>query len=132
MRTNRHRDTAPERALRSKLHRTGLRFRVNHPIAVAGRTVRPDIVFTRARLAVFIDGCFWHRCPNHATNPTANAAYWSAKLTANVERDRRITVAMRSEGWTVLRLWEHQSPEHGCHQVICALEGCSAAVANGQ
>ena len=65
-------------------------------------------MFTRARVAVFVDGCFWHRCPEHATDPCANAAWWRAKLDANVARDRRNDNALRTAGWTVLRFWEHE------------------------
>jgi DNA mismatch endonuclease (patch repair protein) len=110
MQANRRRDTRPELALRSELHRRGLRFRVDHPLRTGGRTVRPDIVFSRARVAVYVDGCFWHGCPLHATSPKANAAYWTPKLKENVERDRRTTNALEADGWTVLRIWEHVSP----------------------
>ena len=79
MQANRRRDTGPERALRSELHRRGLRFRVDHPVRTGGHTVRPDIVFSRARVAVYVDGCFWHSCPLHATLPKSNAAYWTPK-----------------------------------------------------
>lgn len=69
--------------------------------------VKPDIVFTRARVAVFVDGCFWHSCPQHGRRPTSNQEYWVAKLDGNVARDRRVDQALLAEGWVVLRLWEH-------------------------
>jgi DNA mismatch endonuclease (patch repair protein) len=88
MEANRRRDTAPEVRLRSLLHRAGLRFRCDHPIRIDGRIVRVDIVFTRRRLAVFVDGCFWHGCAEHGQIPQANRDYWAAKLTRNAQRDR--------------------------------------------
>jgi DNA mismatch endonuclease (patch repair protein) len=100
------RSTGPELALRRELHRRGLRYRVD----LAGLPGRPDIVFTRARLAVFVDGCFWHRCPEHGTLPRNNAAWWLAKLERNVARDRAKDEALRGLGWTVLHVWEHESP----------------------
>src|ERR1700732_2927625 len=84
MRANRRRDSAPERALRSALHRAGLRFRVDFPIRTPGaRPVRPDVVFPARRIAVFVDGCFWHGCPEHGTWPATNEAYWMQKIQAN-------------------------------------------------
>lgn len=106
MRANRS-ESDVERRLRSALHREGLRFRKN-TTAVPGLRARPDIVFSRARIAVFVDGCFWHRCPVHATAPRANARWWDAKLDENVRRDRRSDRALREAGWTVLRVWEHE------------------------
>src|SRR5262245_3398365 len=81
------RDTAPELLIRSELHRRGLRFRVQRPLDFDRRR-RADIVFPRERVAVFVDGCFWHSCPEHATFPQANAEFWRTKLARNVERDR--------------------------------------------
>ena len=108
MKGNSKRETKPEVRLRSSLHRMGLRFRKNHSIAVEGVTVRPDVVFTRQKLAVFVDGCFWHMCPLHATNPRSNANYWARKLERNVERDRIGDSRLTQAGWTVLRVWEHE------------------------
>jgi DNA mismatch endonuclease, patch repair protein len=110
MRQNRRRDSRAELALRSELHRRGLRFRVDLPIKLATRTVRPDVVFTRARLAVFVDGCFWHCCPEHGTTPRPNSAYWRPKLARNVARDREVDAGLAAEGWQVLRAWEHEDP----------------------
>jgi DNA mismatch endonuclease (patch repair protein) len=108
----RRRDTGPERRVRSLLHAQGLRFRVDLPIRVEGqRPIRPDIVFIRQHVAVFIDGCFWHGCREHGQRPKIrNGAYWSPKIAGNAERDRRHTAALEAAGWTVLRFWEHERP----------------------
>jgi DNA mismatch endonuclease (patch repair protein) len=98
--------TEPERALRRELHRRGLRYRVN----LTTLPGRPDIALTRARIAVFVDGCFWHGCPEHAVAPKANAAWWRSKLDANVTRDRRTDERLREAGWCVIRAWEHENP----------------------
>jgi DNA mismatch endonuclease (patch repair protein) len=99
--------TGPELELRRELHRRGLRFRVN----ARGLPGRPDVVLTRARIAVFVDGCFWHGCPEHAVAPKANAAWWRSKLDANRARDERDTSALDANGWLVIRAWEHESPQ---------------------
>ena len=83
-----------------------MRFRVDAPIPGLPRR-RADVVFTRARIAVFVDGCFWHGCPEHATHPARNAEWWATKLARNVERDRETDEHLRATGWTVLRFWEH-------------------------
>lgn len=108
MQGNRKVGTRPEVALRSELHRRGLRFRKNAPIRTPLRLVRPDIIFTRRRLAVFVDGCFWHRCPQHGTSPRTNSPYWSAKLDRNVARDTATDEALRAAGWSVVHVWEHE------------------------
>jgi DNA mismatch endonuclease, patch repair protein len=105
---NRRVDTTPERALRSQLHRQGLRFRKDYRIKLNGLSVRPDIVFPRAKLAVFVDGCFWHQCPKHATMPKRNGEFWRAKLRRNVERDDQVNRVLRDSGWSVFRCWEHE------------------------
>lgn len=107
MQRNRGRDTSPELAVRRVLHAAGLRYRVD--FAPLGGRRRADIVFTRKRIAVFIDGCFWHGCPTHATRPKANADYWGPKLDRNIERDLETTASLQSAGWTVLRFWEHEA-----------------------
>ena len=107
MRANRRRDTGPEMALRRELHRQGLRFRVDYP-PVVGLHCRADIVFTRARLAIFVDGCFWHGCPEHGNIPRANGRWWREKLEQNAARDRRNDAALAEAGWTVMRFWEHE------------------------
>jgi DNA mismatch endonuclease, patch repair protein len=76
-------------------------------VAAGDLTVRPDIVFTKARVAAFMDGCFWHSCPEHGTSPISNAAYWMPKLRRNVERDRVVNESLLAAGWSVIRVWEH-------------------------
>lgn len=121
MEANRRKDTGPERLLRSQLHARGLRYRVDRPVVLDGRRVRPDLLFSGAQLAVFVDGCFWHRCPAHATHPKANADYWQAKFARNVARDRADDEALRSAGWKVLRVWEHEDPAEAAGRVEAAL-----------
>lgn len=108
---NRRTDTRGEVTLRSALHRRGLRFRKNREIRLPERSVRPDIVFARARVVVFVDGCFWHCCPEHGGQPKGNPAYWGPKLAGNVRRDRLVDAQLREAGWTVVRIWEHMLPE---------------------
>lgn len=115
-------DTKPELRLRSALHRAGYRFRKDFRLDVAGVRVRPDIVFTRRRVAVFVDGCFWHVCPQHGREPTHNEWYWTPKLRRNVERDRAADAALEAAGWRVVRLWEHEPPELAAAAVVRALE----------
>lgn len=103
----RQQGTGPEVNLRRELWSTGLRYRVN----VSVECIRPDIVFRSARVAVFVDGCFWHGCPDHYTKPKTNPTFWARKLNANVERDIRQTAALESAGWRVLRFWEHEVKE---------------------
>lgn len=105
----RRRDTKPEVSLRSALHRLGYRFRKDFPIRVEGKLVRPDIAFTKRRVAVFVDGCFWHSCPEHGRQPGVNGEYWSPKLEGNARRDGEQTAALQAAGWSVLRFWEHES-----------------------
>jgi DNA mismatch endonuclease, patch repair protein len=114
-------DTKPELALRKALHSQGYRFRKDYPIRVSGYLIRPDIAFTRKRLAVFVDGCFWHRCPSHGQVPATNTSFWSAKLEANESRDRTQDRLLLESGWHVLRIWEHQSVEDGLEMVTTAL-----------
>ncbi|MFE9019112.1 very short patch repair endonuclease [Streptomyces sp. NPDC007808] len=103
------RDTTPEVAVRKLLHAAGLRYRVNFPVpGMPRRSI--DIAFSRAKIAVFLDGCFWHGCPEHATHPKANAEWWRTKLTKNIARDRETTEHLESHGWVVLRFWEHEIP----------------------
>ena len=105
---NRRNGSKSERAVRSEVHRRGLRFRVDHPVQAGNLKVRPDLVFTKAKVAVFIDGCFWHRCPRHGSQPKSNQDYWLPKLESNVSRDRRIESALEDGGWKVLSFWEHE------------------------
>jgi DNA mismatch endonuclease (patch repair protein) len=102
-------NTRAELRIRSAVHSRGLRFRVDLPISCANLTVRPDIVFPRPRLAVFVDGCFWHSCPSHGTAPQRNTEYWARKLERNRIRDAMVAKALGESGWQVLRIWEHVS-----------------------
>jgi DNA mismatch endonuclease (patch repair protein) len=106
--------TGPELALRRALHREGLRFTVNRRDLPGS----PDIVLSRARMAVFVDGCFWHRCADHGVLPRSNRDWWAAKLRANVERDRRKDVALVAGGWLPVHLWEHEAVEAGVEQLV--------------
>lgn len=110
MQANRGRDTGPELAVRRRLHGGGLRYRVNYRFPGARRRTI-DIAFTRARIACFIDGCYWHQCPVHFVMPKTNRLFWAAKFEANVTRDLESTAALQAQGWTVLRFWEHEHPE---------------------
>lgn len=121
MRSNRRVNTEPERRLRSALHALGLRFRKDHPVQTAEVDVRPDVVFTRARVCVFCDGCFWHSCPKHATKPKTNAAFWERKLRRNVERDRQVDRALAAAGWTVMRVWEHEDPASAAARIAAVV-----------
>lgn len=108
MAANKRRDTRPELALRSLLHARGLRYRVDYaPLKAAARN-RADVVFTRAKVAVFVDGCFWHGCPEHCRPARTNPDFWAAKIAANQARDERVDELLRKAGWTVIRVWEHE------------------------
>ena len=122
MRANRGRDTGPELAVRRALHRMGLRYRVDHPLPFDRRR-RADIVFTRPRVAVFIDGCFWHGCPDHGTTPRTNTRFWSEKIARNRGRDLETTERLEAEGWVVLRFWEHEEPSQVALEVAKAVSG---------
>ena len=130
MRGNRRSDTRLEVRVRSELHRRGLRFRKQLLITAGDVRVRADVAFPRQRLAVFLDGCFWHRCPEHGNSPRSNSGYWSPKLDHNVERDRRVLIALDVAGWSVLRIWEHVPTSFAADQVQTTLAECKAA-ANG-
>jgi len=122
MRANRGRDTGPELALRRVLHARGLRYRVDHPLPFDRRR-RADIAFTRAKVAVFVDGCFWHGCPEHGATPRTNTDFWAAKIARNRERDADTVRLLDEAGWAVLRFWEHE-PVDGCvERVVRALAG---------
>src|SRR5689334_3181348 len=108
---NRPRDTGPELALRRELFARGLRYRV-HRRPVPGLRAQADVLFPRERVAVFVDGCFWHGCPDHGVLPKSNREFWSAKLAGNVERDRRTDRNLNESGWLVLRVWEHELVGH--------------------
>jgi DNA mismatch endonuclease, patch repair protein len=111
-------NTAPEIRLRSLLHANGLRFRKDYRFVLAdGVKVRPDVVFTRARVAVFYDSCFWHSCPKHGRSPRVNDWYWEPKLARTVERDQLTTDALIRHGWLVIRIWEHDDLPAAAHRV---------------
>ncbi|WP_411076910.1 very short patch repair endonuclease [Streptomyces sp. cmx-10-25] len=113
------RDTAQELAVRRLLHASGLRYRVNVPVpGMPRRTI--DIAFGPTKVAVFLDGCFWHGCPQHATQPKSNAEWWRTKLDKNIARDRETTKHLEAAGWTVLRFWEHEAPDSVAHTVAIA------------
>jgi DNA mismatch endonuclease (patch repair protein) len=122
MQSNKARDTKPELAVRRELHRAGLRYRVDvAPVAQLRR--RADIVFPRRKVAVFIDGCFWHGCPDHGpTRFGTNPEYWMAKIDANRARDADTTETLTSAGWTVLRFWEHESPREVSVAIIAMMK----------
>jgi len=107
MEAARVRDTGPERELRSELHRLGLRFRL-HRRVIPGVRRQADVVFAPARVAVFLDGCFWHGCPTHGTTSKANAEFWVKKLATNQQRDLDTDARLRDAGWRVVRVWEHE------------------------
>ena len=132
MMSNRRTDTIPEVSMRSMLHRAGLRFRKDHYIKLEPRGVKVDVVFPSAKVAVFIDGCFWHRCPEHATMPKRNSEYWSAKFERNIERDLENTENLHRLGWLVIRIWEHEVKhaelaDHALNRVVHAVRHRFAA-----
>ena len=128
MKANRRTDTKPELALRHALHRLGYRYRKDFRLDLdSGRRVRPDIAFTARKVAVFVDGCFWHACPEHGSKPKANEWYWGPKLIKNVERDRVNDAALILAGWTVVRLWEHVPLDEAVTTVVTALTATALA-----
>ena len=113
---NRRKDTVPELALRSAIHKMGLRFRVDaRPLPELRR--RADLVFRRARVAVFLDGCFWHACPEHGTWPKSNAEWWRAKIEGNSARDRETDRRLRAADWRSVRIWEHEDVDRAAIRV---------------
>ena len=122
MRANRRTDTKPELSLRRALHGLGYRYRKDYRLDLAGGgRVRPDIVFTARKVAVFVDGCFWHCCPDHGSKPAVNTGYWNPKLLRNVERDRAADAALAAAGWEVVRVWEHEPLDTAVTAVTDAL-----------
>ena len=109
------RDTQCELAIRSLVHRKGLRFRVDW--SIPGTRRRADLAFVSPRLLVFIDGCFWHACPKHGTWPKANAAWWRRKILDNARRDRDTDTRLKRDGWTVLRFWEHEASDRAADRI---------------
>lgn len=131
MRANRRTDTKPELALRRALHGRGYRYRKDYRLDLAdGKRVRPDIAFTARRVAVFVDGCFWHSCPQHGSKPAVNVGYWDPKLRRNVERDRAADTALAAAGWEVVRIWEHEPLADALAAVVAALVRAAPALAS--
>lgn len=116
----RRKDTKPELDLRRILHARGLRYRVTYPVPGARRRTI-DVAFTRSKVAVFVDGCFWHGCPEHATQPRANSAWWRQKLDGNMARDAGTDKILADQGWIVLRFWEHMDPSVAADEVQAAV-----------
>ena len=123
-------DTNAELAVRRLLHAAGLRYRVEYPVPGMARR-RIDVAFPGAKLAILIDGCFWHGCPEHATHPKANAEWWRQKLERNMTRDIETTEHLRAEGWEVLRFWEHEAPQDVADEVRRVVTQRKNGVGNG-
>ncbi|GAA0593003.1 hypothetical protein GCM10009416_34270 [Craurococcus roseus] len=121
MRATKGRDNALERGLRSALHRAGFRFRL-HRRLLPGMTRSVDVAFPAARVAVFVDGCFWHGCPIHMTWPKANAGWWREKIEANRRRDADTDARLAAAGWTVVRVWEHEAVAEAASRVAAAVD----------
>lgn len=125
MERQRRRDTGPEMALRRALHAAGFRFRVQYPApGLPRRSI--DIAFTKARVAVYIDGCFWHSCPEHGVAPKNNADWWADKLEQNRARDVETSSVLEACGWRVVRVWEHETVEMQVSAVVAALARSTA------
>jgi DNA mismatch endonuclease, patch repair protein len=122
MQGQRTRDTKPEMVIRRMVHRAGLRYRVDRAPVVGVRR-RADLVFAGPRLAVFVDGCFWHGCPQHCRLPARNYEFWQAKIERNFARDLDTTRRLEDAGWRVLRIWEHEPPEQGAQRLIATVRG---------
>jgi DNA mismatch endonuclease, patch repair protein len=131
MRGNTKTGNRPEARLRSELHRRGLRFRKNVAIRGEDWVVRPDVVFPRVRIAVFLDGCFWHACPDHGTTPRVNRSYWMPKLERNVKRDRLNDRQLGEAQWQVLRIWEHVETAEAADEIEAAVTSRRRARENG-
>lgn len=128
MKANRSRDTGPELNLRRALHSAGHRYRVNTKVAIGGRRpVNVDIAFPGKRVAVFVDGCFWHGCKVHRSVPISNEGYWRPKLERNVARDREVTSGLERAGWTVIRIWEHEDVATAVERI----SSCLGSAASG-
>src|ERR1700760_4972221 len=123
MRANRRTDTKPELPLRHALHRLAYPYRKDHRLDLdGGRRVRPDIAFTARKVAVVVDGCFWHACPEHGSKSAVNQGYWDPALLRNVERHRACDAPLELAGWQVVRLWEHVPLDDAVAAVVTALE----------
>jgi len=120
MRGNRSKNTTPEMKLRSLLHRRGLRYRVDAP-PISGTRRRADVVFPAERVAVFVDGCFWHGCSEHYRRSTKNTAFWEKKLTTNRSRDAQTNETLAAAGWTVILVWEHEDMSEAADRIEAAV-----------
>lgn len=130
LRSTRRRDTGPELALRALLHSRGLRYRVDFA-PVSGVRRRADVVFSGARVAVFVDGCFWHGCPEHATWPKANADWWRGKILMNKQRDADTDRRFAAAGWKVVRVWEHEPPGKAADRVHATVARALSSASQG-
>ena len=126
MRANRATNTGPEVALRRELHGRGCRYRLGVRLVLPARAVRPDVTFRKQRVAVFVDGCFWHSCPEHGRKPSDPTGYWAAKLARNRDRDEAVDLALHDAGWSVVRIWEHEPVDEAADRVIAALRQSGA------
>ena len=125
MQANKSHDTGPEMALRRELFKRGMRYRVGlAPLKGFRRTV--DIAFTRAKVAVLVDGCFWHGCPEHRRPPKTHSDYWESKVRHNMERDHQTTQMLQDAGWQVIRLWEHETVQNMADLVMNAVRHVDA------
>lgn len=115
-------DTKPELEVRRELHKRGLRYRTYFR-PLEGLRCQADVVFTRARIACFIDSCYWHGCEQHLKLPSTNTAWWKLKLEATKARDRRNNRLLEEAGWTVIRVWEHESPREAADRIEQAVRG---------
>jgi DNA mismatch endonuclease (patch repair protein) len=126
MKATRRQNTEAELKLRRELHHRGMRYRT-HVQVLSDLRRQADIAFAGTRLAVFIDGCFWHGCPLHGTQARANAEYWNRKILQNQQRDRDTDERLRAAGWTALRVWEHQPVQEAATLVQETYERLAAA-----
>lgn len=127
MKANRRRDTKAELAVRRRLHQAGARYRVDFAPDSRDKRRKADIVFTRAKIAVYIDGCFWHGCPDHFIEPKSNLDYWRPKIEGNKRRDLETTASLVDLGWQVLRFWEHEDPDGIVRRILHILASRDAS-----
>ena len=119
------RDTAAEMEIRRRVHAKGLRYRVNHPVLQKPRRTA-DLAFTKAHVAVLVDGCFWHGCPEHGTSSKSNVKFWREKIEANKKRDMDTNERLEAAGWKVIRFWEHEDPERAADTIVRTVRERSA------
>lgn len=131
MKANKRANTQPEVLIRKYLHGAGFRFRKDYNIKVGKKNLRPDIVFTKLKIAVFIDGCFWHSCPSHGHIPKSNIHYWEPKLKKNIQRDKDTDKALKDAGWKIVRIWEHVPVREASKQIIMTINHEQQCLKNG-